>query len=283
MQHSHQDGITGAGSTEGLQIGFGSGFGVDGNRPVSGELELLVLLAEFEQPTGSREGSRALKEAGFDFSESKVTRLLRRLDERGYTERVGAKGRIPTAEGERIASMLRRGQVHTAALHEALNIRTVADLIDLLIARRAVETEAAALAAVNATEEQLRSLETHVQRHQTDLVANHPPRTGALKFHHLIGQASHNKPLIAFMNALLSDELDELESVLDIITGLFGTLRESLPEHEIIVDALINRDPDAARASMTRHLDRLINEARRYLEQTDHPRTIDELVSLVRY
>ena len=85
------------------------------------------------------------------------------------------------------------------------------------------------------------------------------------------------------MNALLSDELDELESVLDIITGLFGTLRESLPEHEIIVDALINRDPDAARASMTRHLDRLINEARRYLEQTDHPRTIDELVSLVRY
>lgn len=114
---------------------------------------------------------------------------------------------------------------------------------DLLAVRLALEPEVAALAALSATEDDLAKLAKDVEDFRRDFGKVTNPASD-IAFHLDLCRASHNNAFIAIMDWI----------------GQFYAKRAKTPrakdvdDHARIFAAVLNRDPDAARQEMIRHL-----------------------------
>ncbi|WP_207484386.1 FadR/GntR family transcriptional regulator [Arenibaculum pallidiluteum] len=129
--------------------------------------------------------------------------------------------------------------------------------LDIVAARALVESETAALAAENATDEQLRGVvlaaaSLRDAEHRYDL--RHPADRA---FHLRIAEASGNRALLHLVTELWDCQRGPLYRRLE---DHFSTPRMrdlAIDDHQAIVDALLGRDPSRARRAMRRHLDRV--------------------------
>jgi len=236
-------------------------------------------LSEANEPLGGREAARRLRGHDVVLSEATATRLLRRLDERGLTEPAGTKGRVLTEEGWRLATSLRTDEKRSEQFATALDVRSLQDAIDVLVARRGVEREAARAAAINASAVHLEDLRQVLLAHEHVLESAEGPRRQGLSFHRLVALASGNKLLVALMDLVLSDELDALEQIIDVVTRSHGTVASSIPEHRALLEAIEARDADRAEAAMVSHLERLIRETSDFA-QSAHSQLVAGLLRL---
>lgn len=226
---------------------------------------LLIALDDSQEPMGSRRATELLREAGFSVSESTVSRLLRDLDANGWTRPVGAKGRTLTADGRTAVADVRRSLNGSGdALSRALDVRTLGDMLELFVARRGVEREAAGGAAANATAEEVAHLRTLVEEQAQGVEAGTWLSRQSIAIHRAIGGASGNRLLATICDILYATELDPLEAAMDIVVGLHHSERLALDDHVAIVDAIAARDPAAAERAMSQHIDRLIVEIKQY-------------------
>ena len=131
---------------------------------------------------------------------------------------------------------------------------------ELLRARRAIESEIAAIAAETRSDSDIDKIYAQLVamgRNLDDKVAN---AADDRMFHIRIAEATGNSVLTQMVTALW----DQLRGVIwDKIEEHFHTvaLREaSMADHQNVFNALVARDPVAARDAMRRHLDRVINE-----------------------
>ncbi len=114
------------------------------------ELFVLRLLGETEGPVGAGTVREHLASKGFSASEATVGRLLRDLDRRGLTSRVGFQGRVLTDLGSRRLAELseaKKQEASTETLLERISATGDAADFDLLVAREALESRIARLAA----------------------------------------------------------------------------------------------------------------------------------------
>jgi DNA-binding FadR family transcriptional regulator len=195
---------------------------------------------------------------------------VRRLEEDGLARSVGVRGRVLTGEGERRLDILRlRQQVsaRTASVAAAVDVRTLDELIDLLHARRAVEGEAARLAAVRASEDELSSILAGSCGH-ADCVDRHDRLGRSHSFHLLLARASRNRMLIAVSELLLDPRHQRLAALLDGLLASAGTLKELAADHEAIAQALQRRAADEAERLMRDHLGKLIRVATEHRDRT---------------
>ena len=216
------------------------------------EVILSVLRAQVA-PAGSRLICRELADEGFDTSESTVNRLLTGLDSRGFTESLGRKGRILTGEGRRVSDVLQLDRHRSAYFERALQMHSIEDLIDHLIARRGIEREAARAAALRATPEEIVLLGALAE-------PSGPALHDRLGFHRAVGDASHNKQIQAIANTLFVERLDPLESVTLTVGLRQGVLSEWENDHRVIAARIAERDADGAEQTMFAHLDATIRE-----------------------
>lgn len=239
------------------------------------ELVTLLLLDRSPQPVGAARLTEAWRQAGLPGAEATAGRYLRQLDTRGLTRpHHTTKGRALTDQGkERLHQLLarRRQDEQGAELWRAVNTTEVADLVDLLRVRRAVETEAARLAATRATDEELDRLAVAAAAHVVDAGAGHETTTPSMHFHRLVAEASHNRLLIAVALLLLDPANDPLEKVLEYIALDAGATLEQVADHGVLVDALRRRDAPAAEALMRAHMDRLIGAVEAYRDRSARP------------
>lgn len=218
---------------------------------------ILSALAEARDPVGSGAASEALRAAGLEVSEATAGRMLRTLDLRGYTSRDGFRGRFLTPLGLGRLEEIRRERQRTSTSKELMNLLRAShrdDLIDILVARRAIERETARLAALNARQEDLREL--------SEVVGLTPGSDGGedVRFHKLIARASGNRVLEAAVDLIRQDA--QLSPVLVYIRQqVQSTL---VAEHRRILRAIQSRDPVAAEAAMVDHLENLIGDVRKY-------------------
>jgi GntR family transcriptional regulator, galactonate operon transcriptional repressor len=130
---------------------------------------------------------------------------------------------------------------------------------ELFEIRLMIEPEAAALAAMRATGDELEEIETAFQAMVEASQANTPGIEADLRFHRGILAAGRN-PLLLQMGNLIGVGL--------LISHRFS--RESfamfLPLHRDVMEAIKAVDPDGARASMQR----LLNETRDYMKDYIH-------------
>ncbi len=233
---------------------------------LSVEMALLRVLASSSgEPLGARKAASGLNALGFDSSEATVSRILRNVDKHGFTKPLGAKGRVLTAKGMSAVAALEVQRRREAVFQGAINVKSVQEVLDLLIARRAVERETARATASRANDDESDSLARLVGEHETALANGIPARDVTLGFHRYLGVVCGNKTLGGLSQVVFDPQLDDIEDVLDLITRAHESGDQSLPEHRRIARAIAARDPVRAEREMVAHFDRLISDVHEFM------------------
>lgn len=125
----------------------------------------------------------------------------------------------------------------------------------LLEARRLVESEIAALAAVSRTPEHVRQMREIIKDMEVRAKAGKDPLVSDHKFHVLLAQASGNQVMASLVDQLFMARLGVLFSRLSTYFDTGSSWNEAIREHKAIVKAISAQDPDAAREAMRHHMD----------------------------
>ncbi|MTI94813.1 MAG: FCD domain-containing protein [Firmicutes bacterium] len=214
-----------------------------------------------DEPIGSGKASQVIEAAGYQVSEATVGRLLRQLDIKGYTDRQGYRGRLLTEQGINFIKQLLGEEMrrrHSIALARQVRSRNKDDLIEILVARRAIEREIARLAAANSSDQQILQMSSLIETYETastDAVAE-----GDVAFHELLAEAAGNKVLRAALNLIRQD--GQLSPVLGFIrTEVHSRV---FADHRKIFEAVKARNPEAAELAMVNHIESLIADVHKY-------------------
>jgi GntR family transcriptional regulator, transcriptional repressor for pyruvate dehydrogenase complex len=240
-----------------------AGLGEDGLGGVDLEHAVLHLLDRNRGPLGSGTLMEQLQDLGYTGSEPTVGRFLRTLDRRGLTNRVSNKGRDLTGAGRQRLQELCDADSRSYYEHELLKTMrgtTYDQVMDVLVARRALEREAVRLAAERATAEEIAQLEAVIQEQRESLARSGSGADADVKFHTLLAQAGHNRVVAAAVELIRRDK--QLAVLLDAM--LKRTRHKWVVGHEEIVAAVKQRDPDAAEKAMVVHLNDVIADVKRY-------------------
>lgn len=223
------------------------------------EIELLSLLASEKPFLGAGQAKGFLEMRGIHISEATAGRLLRDLELKGWVEKVARQGRRITPEGEKYLEAQQREREHlqsAEAFLESLKPKAKRELIDLLVARRAIEGETARLAATHASTRELEELRHIVAETHARLASRQSMAQEDSRFHLLIAHASENRVLEAALRLIWHNGV--YSPVLEKIRHLAGSTTGS--DHERVLKALENRDPHAAQEAMLIHLDNILRD-----------------------
>lgn len=131
-----------------------------------------------------------------------------------------------------------------------------ASAFEVTEARLLVESEAAALAAHNITDEKIALLGKMIEQMRTgdEDLAN----KADMQFHKTIAEASNNAAMVHTVQSLwrMREEIPEVKATYEAVCVHDAESRTA--EHEAIFFALRDRDSAAARAAMREHFQRLI-------------------------
>jgi GntR family transcriptional repressor for pyruvate dehydrogenase complex len=237
----------------------------------------LEAVRDADTAVGARRVAEHLESLGITTSESSVSRLLRQFDSRGWTRQIGAKGRVLTSEGIDELRRLERMRRHQES--DPLDVRSLEDLHNLLVARRAVERENVRAATLNMSREEIQRLRRVNEQHKRAIERGDVPRSVALSFHRLVGASSGNKFLSSMTDLVFDQSLDATEAALDVIVSKHMTERFSVKEHSELIDAIKTRDPDRAEEVMLAHINQLIDQVAEF-RRTNEERVFDSLLRL---
>ena len=221
---------------------------------------LLKFIGESDKPVGSGTACLALCNANHQVSEATAGRLLRELDERGFTERLGFKGRVLTNEGKDYLHKLtneNNRMVFSQQLARIVKSRNKDELLDILVARKAIEREIARLAAIKITGEQLYRMEKIVAN---QLNAENNVEVGDVAFHNALAEAAGNRVLKAALELIRQDA--QLSPVLGFIRKQVHS--KIFADHFKIFQAVASRDPEAAEQVMVEHIENIMADVHKY-------------------
>lgn len=227
------------------------------------EYRILLAIARSEEPVGSGWLKHRLALTGQAVSEATAGRLLRDMDERGYTCRAGFRGRTLTPEGKARLEQLERDRKRLGygmELITAVQGRSRSELVDVLVARRGIERETVRLAAEKATDEEIKALEEIISAQDQKSRQNLDIGPEDLDFHRLIACASRNKVLQAAVNLIRQDV--QLAPILAYIRReVHGSL---VADHRKICQAIRQRSAAAAEKAMVEHIEGMIRDVEAY-------------------
>jgi DNA-binding FadR family transcriptional regulator len=246
---------------------------------------LLSVIGAAPQPIGARAALTGLRQQGVTESESTINRRMRQLDAEGMTESVSGKGRVLTEKGKGFLALAAANRRLGSVLAHALDVRNLFDLLDWLVARRAIEREAARAAARHGNSEDIERLEREHHGgdpgHRRQAAGERLPGAEGLGFHRLLGRASRNRVLIALSDAVFDPQLNWLDELLDVIISAGGARERSAHEHEEMTAAIRAGDIDRAGDLAAAHIDRLIQAVEDFAA-SNRPAVVERLLALVK-
>lgn len=188
---------------------------------------------------------------------------MRLPGERELAERLGVS-RVTIREAEIALQAVGRLEIKTgsgvyvSAAQPARNpALPKASAFEVTEARLLVESEAAALAAHNITEEGVERLSELIEQMRTG--DNDAANQADELFHRTIAEASRNAALVHTIKSLwrMREDIPEVKATYEAVCVHDAETRTE--EHRAIFEALKNRDPAGARAAMREHFHRLIS------------------------
>jgi len=126
---------------------------------------------------------------------------------------------------------------------------------EVIRARWMIEGECAALAARHGTPAQLRAIRKAHAELLREARRHHNPLDADRAFHVAIAQASGNSALELVVQTLWDQRVGPLYRALETKLEYPAMARDTTGEHEAVLEAILARDPAAARAAMRRHMD----------------------------
>ena len=175
------------------------------------------------------------------------------------------EGLITTRPGRLGGSVARRPGDDALARYVGLFVQGRGiSLMSLLQVREAIEPSIASLAAANRTKEDLAEL-TAITQKLEDAYANVPVYLAEnVNWHVAVAAASHNELLKAFLTAI-SSLIFKASAIENFATEEVRT--QVIKAHRRILDAIVERDADAASRRMARHLAALTKQMRAFVSE----------------
>ncbi len=232
------------------------------------ERDLLTIIRDSAQPVGCGHISQVLQNKGHIISEATVGRLLRDLDNQGYTDKAGFQGRSLSAKGTaRLAELenKRKSLEWGIEFASALRGHSKAQLLEVLVARRAIESELASLAAQNRSEAEAAQLRDILQRQRQALDAGGGAAKEDVDFHALIARMAGNRILGAAIALIRQDT--QLSPVLEYIRRRVKSA--VYIDHQRLVEAIAAGRADSARELMAEHINNLMKDVEKYWKLAD--------------
>lgn len=203
---------------------------------------LAFILRDKMQPGDSLPSEGDLAEQ-FGVSKTTIREALRSLATLGVVEL--QQGRAATVQAPSSEPLERFFQLATRGTSDGLH-----DAIEL---RRILEIGIVALAAERVTAQQLKNMESAINKMEKHIGSDEPWLRADLEFHICIARATNNKLMIFQVKALVGLFHESMRQ-LHKMRGLEG-VRESWERHVRIFEAVSKRDADAARQAMQVHFD----------------------------
>ena len=126
---------------------------------------------------------------------------------------------------------------------------------EVIRARRIIEGECAALAAKHGSSAQLRAIRRAHADLRKEAKRHHNPLDADRRFHVRIAEATGNSALELVVQTLWDQRVGPFYRALESKLEYPAMAAETIGEHQAILDAILARDPPAARGAMRRHMD----------------------------
>ena len=126
---------------------------------------------------------------------------------------------------------------------------------EVIRARWMIESECAALAARHGSAAQLRAIRNAHADLRKEARRYHNPLDADRLFHVRIAQATGNSALELVVQTLWDQRVGPLYRALESKLEYPAMAAETIGEHEAVLEAILERDPAAARRAMRRHMD----------------------------
>jgi GntR family transcriptional repressor for pyruvate dehydrogenase complex len=133
-------------------------------------------------------------------------------------------------------------------------LETLRDVIAVLELRIGLETEAAALAAVRRTEDNLREMRSALDAFAAAVAEGRDAVGPDFGFHLEIARATQNGHFAELLSSLGAKIIPRARLGNETSAELQAYLLRTNGEHQSIFDAILRQDPEAARAAMRTHL-----------------------------
>jgi len=231
-------------------------------RPLASEAKLSRRL--FEQLAGEIRSGRLAPGARLP-TEQALTRAARvsRTVVREAVAALRAEGLVITRQG--VGAFVSAEPQRAPFRIEPERMQSLHDILSVMELRRGVEIESAGLAAERASKGQVRSISNALNAIQLASAAGGAAVDEDLAFHRAIAEATGNPEFARFLQFIGRHLIPRR-----IVTGLpermggrGAYLAMIQEEHRRIHDAIVARDPKAAREAMRRHLTRSLERYRK--------------------
>ncbi len=127
---------------------------------------------------------------------------------------------------------------------------------EVIRARWMIEGECAALAARHGNSAQLRAIRKAHAEVLKEATRHHNPLDADRAFHMRVAEATGNSALELVVQTLWDQRVGPLYRALEAKLEYPAMATDTIDEHQAVLDAILDRDPGAARAAMRRHMDR---------------------------
>lgn len=227
------------------------------------EMLILKIIDSGKGPIGSGTISYELSQRGDQISEATVGRILSRLDQQDLTEKIGYQGRVLTKKGKLALQHYAEDQRRSLKAHRFLKLTRFEqkeELINILVARRAIERETSRLAAQKASPEDLDFLQAIINRHLDNIKKGLGGAKEDVAFHKKIAAMSENKLLEAALDMIREE--GQLSPVLEYIRQRVGST--IVDDHLAVLEGIAQQDAEKAEKAMTAHIEGIINDVEKY-------------------
>jgi GntR family L-lactate dehydrogenase operon transcriptional regulator len=225
---------------------------------------LLHLLEGQIVPLGAGATKDALSQQGINVGEATAGRMLRQLERAGLARKIGVQGRVLTEKGlQRLRELDHEKKQSTSAEEfiQSLKATDSKELEDVLVARRAIESETARLAAENASAKEIEILREIIGEMLEGLRKGGDIASSDENFHLCLARMSKNHVLEAALKLIRHN--GNYSPLLAGIRTHAGTLTGK--DHLRICRAVEAHDGEAASLAMIDHINGVLEDVRKQL------------------
>lgn len=206
---------------------------------IAAQIEQRILSGELRN--GDRLPTERELSEQFQASRTAVREAMKSLAQKGLIDMRPGRGTI-VIDGT--------SQAVQHSLNMILKLGPTDRTVNLVEVREILEPEIAALAAARASEEDILTLRTAVELMDDNMHNAAAYIAADNNFHQTLAKATQNVIILTLVNSIVA-LLSEQRKLIFTVSG--GPERGQL-HHKLLLDAVLQRDPEAARSAMRSHL-----------------------------
>ena len=187
----------------------------------------------------------------FQVSRTAVREAMKILAQRGLVDMRPGRGTI-------VIDGAHEAMQHSIGLAMKLKLGEVGGSENLVEVRAILETEIAALAAARATEKEIMAMREAIRVMDESLNDADAYIAADNQFHEALAQATQNVLILILINSIVNLLSEQRKQIF----GVEGGPQRGQFHHRHILESVIQRDPEMARAAMRAHLLQVREDAR---------------------